>query len=89
MAVIKQMDKKILDRINLDFCEEQKDRVIDELSSIELKHVMAESQYNLENTRLSILKLAKGDVSEVIALTKRAKIDFRDIILWATQEKGI
>ncbi len=81
------MNQTILDQINRDFAEAQRETVINELSSINLTHVMAESEYNLENTRLSILKLAKGDVNRVVQLTKSAKIDFRDVIMWAGQEQ--
>jgi hypothetical protein len=81
------MDKKILDIVNRDFSGEQKELVINELSSIGLNHVMAASEYNLQSTRLSILKLAKGDITQVINFTESAKIDFRDVIMWATQEK--
>lgn len=80
------MDKIIVDRINKDFKVEEIELVIKELSSIGLNHVMAESEYNLKNTRAAILKLANGDLNEVIELTKSAKIDFRDVIMWATQE---
>jgi len=81
------MDKDIIDSIHRDFKSEEVALVINELSSITLKHVMAESEYNLRNTRLSILKLAKGDSSKVIELTKCAKIDFRDVIMWAMEEE--
>ncbi len=84
---IGQMDKIITDRVHQNFKTEDIELVIDELSSITLNHVMAASEYNLKNTRLSILKLAKGDVNEVIELTKSAKIDFRDVIMWAMQEE--
>ncbi|AXT54606.1 hypothetical protein D1815_02140 [Aquimarina sp. AD1] len=83
------MDNEILDIINNDFKIEQRNSVIKELSSINLNHVMAESEYNLKNTRMSILYLAKGEYSEVVELTKRAKIDFRDVIMWATEEKNL
>lgn len=53
------------------------------LSSIGLEHVMSESEHNLENTKRAILQLAKGDVKEVIDLVEQAKIDFRNVILWA------
>jgi hypothetical protein len=79
------MTDKVIERINLDFEEEQRPLVIYELFSIESKHVMAESQYNLDNTRLAILKLAQGDLQHVIYFTEKAKIDFRDVILWASQ----
>ena len=81
------MNKEILEIINRDFKEEQRELVIRELSSIGLNHVMAESEYNLENTRLSILKLAKGNLNEVIELIEAAKIDFRNVIMWATYEE--
>ncbi|SHJ20641.1 hypothetical protein [Flavobacterium haoranii] len=61
--------------------------VIDELSSITLKDVMAESEYNLLNTRMAILKIAKGNVEEVKEFTKCAKLDFRDLIIWSMQDK--
>ena len=81
------MDLTIIDSIDKDFDSAEKELVINELLSIDLSHVMAASEYNLKNTRLAILKLAKGELREVIELTKRAKIDFRDVIMWAMQEK--
>ena len=81
------MDQIVIDTINQDFHSEEAVLVTDELFSIGLHHVMAKSEGNLRNTRLSILQLAKGDANQVTELTKRAKIDFRDVILWATQEK--
>lgn len=76
-----------MEMITRDFSEDQKELVIKELSSIESKHVMAESDYNLENTRLSILKRAHGNVQQVIHFTQKAKIDFRDVIMRAMQEE--
>ena len=81
------MDEKTINVINEQFSREEAQIVINELNSIGLHHVMANSETNLTNTHLSILKLAKGDVDEVVALTKHAKIDFRDVIMWATQER--
>lgn len=83
---MKELSTTIRDIIHHDFRAEQRERVIQELSSITLEHVMAASDYNLENTRLSILTLAKGDVDQLIRLTHLAKIDFRDVILWATRD---
>ncbi len=80
------MDQTITDIVNRDFKLEERELVMNELASIDLNHVMARSLYNLKNTRLSILKLANGDLNNVIELTKSAKIDFRDVIMWATQE---
>jgi hypothetical protein len=83
---MEQLNDAILNIVHRDFAGAQTERVIRELSSIGLNHVMGGSDYNLENTRLSILALAKGDLNQVIYLTERAKIDFRDVILWATQD---
>lgn len=49
------MDEEILNIINNDFKIEQRNSVIKELSSINLNHVMVESEYNLKNTKMSIL----------------------------------
>ena len=81
------MDKEIIDKINLNFKPEEVALVTNEISSITLNHVMAASEYNLRNTRFAILKLAKGNVNDVVELTKCAKIDFRDVIMWAMEEK--
>jgi len=81
------MDKGVFKIINEDFKEELRGTVIKELFSIGLNHVMAKSEDNLKSTRLSILYLAKGKLSEVIELTKRAKIDFRDVIMMAIKER--
>ncbi len=81
------MEKEILDIINNDFKIEQRESVIKELSSIGLHHVMAKSEYNLKNTRISVLYLANGSLEKIINLTKIAKTDFRDVIMWAIQKK--
>lgn len=80
------MNKELLEKISQEFHPGEIELVKNELSSIKLSHVMAESEYNLNNTRFSILKLAKGDLNEVIKFTEAAKIDFRDVIMWAMQE---
>ena len=81
------MDNEILDIILNDFAPEQRNSVVEELTSINLNHVMCESEFNLKNTRMSILYLAKGSLSSITELTKSAKIDFRDVIMWAAEEK--
>lgn len=81
------MDKILTDIILNDFKPKDVDLVINELSSITLKHVMAEFEYNLLNTRFAILKLAKGNIEQVKEFTKCAKIDFRDVIMWSIQDK--
>ena len=83
------MKQEIIDLINKDFSKEKRMIVTQYLSSINLKHVMAESEYNLENTLLSILYLADGNIDSIIELTERVKIDFRDVILWAQQKKNL
>ncbi len=49
---------------------------------------MAESEENLSNTRLAILQLAKGNLEKVVDLTAQAKVDFRDIIYWLSQDSN-
>ncbi len=84
---IYKMNKKIIENINIDFSEEERELVISELSSLKRSNAMASSEYNLYHTRFSILKLAKWDINKVIEFTKFAKIDFRDVIMWAMQDK--
>lgn len=83
--MVKLLDQ-MLEIIQQEYPLEQQEFVQKELLTIELKHVMANSEYNLNNTRYAVLHLAKGDVEEVIKLTEAAKIDFRDVIMWAMEE---
>jgi len=76
----------LLERIIRDFEENDHNAVIAELFSIHLNHVMAHSEYNLTQTRYAILTLANGDLKDVIEYTKAAKIDFRDVIMWAMEK---
>ncbi len=69
-----------------DFPEEQQEVVIGEISTVQLRHVMAESEYNLLNTHLAILTLAVGNIEDFRFYVERAKIDFRDVIMWAMSE---
>lgn len=78
------MTDNILAIIRRDFNQEQSILVTTQLASINLTHVMAASETNVEATRLAILKLAKGDLEKVIRLTEHAKSDFRDVIMWAS-----
>lgn len=79
------MEEKLHQIIGEDFREIDKSEVVALLESVKPKHVMDESEFNLLSTRFAILKLAKGDVDEVCRLTDAAKVDFRDVIYWASQ----
>lgn len=77
------LSQSILKAVNETFKKADKSSVIDQLESITLDHVMADSEYNLLNTRLAVVQLSNGDMNELIAMTKAAKTDFRDVISWA------
>ncbi|MDH5178307.1 MAG: hypothetical protein OEZ39_09150 [Gammaproteobacteria bacterium] len=79
--------QSIIAHLENDYSSFDKMKVIQLLDEVKPEHVMAGSEYNLLNTRYSILYLAKGDVAEVAQLVECAKIDFRDVIYWATMEK--
>lgn len=79
------MDIKVMEIINNEFSEQEREVVINHLASITLQHVMAESKQNLLYTRLSILKLAKGNFEDLVCYVEAAKKDFRDVIYWASQ----
>jgi hypothetical protein len=81
------MNNQIQSKIIADFIESELTAALNELQSITLQHVMAESQFNLDNTWFAILKLSKGNLNELRSLVKAAKVDFRDVIYWATLEK--
>lgn len=87
------LDQTIIDTINQQFIPEEVPLVINELASLKTtyeqqKNTMAASKHNLHNTHQAILKLAKGNANEVVELTQCAKVDFRDVIMWAMEEKN-
>lgn len=81
------MNTEIQEKIDADFEKTIRIAVLEELQSIEPKHVMAQSDDYVFQTRLVILELAKGSLKTVIELTKAAKIDFRDVLMWAHEER--
>ncbi|MGD1840487.1 MAG: hypothetical protein ACFB0B_06265 [Thermonemataceae bacterium] len=80
------MEKIIISKIEKDFEAQKQQEVMALLSSITLEHVMG-GTYNLHNTRMAILTLAKGNLQEVITLTESAKTDFRDVIYCVRLDK--
>ncbi len=82
------MEEKLHQIISEDFRQIDVNEVTELLESIQSKHVMDQSEYNLLSTRFAILKLAKGDVKEVFRLTEAAKIDFRDVIYYASKSEN-
>ena len=55
------------------------------VESIKLIHVMAGSETNLFLTKMAVLKLSNGDLVKLKELTIAAKVDFRDVIMWASK----
>ena len=81
-----KLSQIILDQIEKDFEEKDHTFVTDQLLTITLSHVMANSEGLLESTRRSILNLAQGDLKQVEPLVQNAKTDFRDIIYWNSKK---
>lgn len=69
-----------------DFDDADHELAISELNSITLDHVMANSRKNLKKTRTAVLHLSKGDLNKLGEYVEAAKIDFRDVIYWASLE---
>lgn len=78
------MDQEIIYIVNKSFKEADRALVISELSTLKLSHVW-ESQHNLNATLKAILKLSVKGVEDVSYYTKCARVDFRDVIMWASE----
>lgn len=79
------MDESIINKVVNDFDTRYHKEVLSLLSSIGLHHVMANSEINLLNTRLAVLHISQGSISQLKDYVKAAKTDFRDVILWALE----
>jgi uncharacterized protein YegL len=83
LGMLKAKFKQIVIR---DFNAAEQAQALADLESITLQHVMAESQTNLDNAWQAILDLSRGDLPELQRLVAAAKLDFRDVIYWASLE---
>lgn len=81
------MNKELLNQIAAEFSESDYEKAISEMQTLTLKYVMANCQTNLDNTWKAIIELSNGDLEKLKELVEAAKIDFRDVIYWATLEK--
>ena len=80
------MKDEILQRVEADFPASDRSDALAELQRLSLQDVMANSQVNLDNTLMAALQLSEGDLSRLRSLIDAAKIDFRDVIYWATRK---
>jgi len=82
------MKRDINEKIVADYAPEERKSVISALSKLTLKHVMAQSEWNLLSARKAILALAKGEFDKIPDLVEAVQQDFRDVIYWVwLQEK--
>jgi len=80
------MDSSYRSRIIKDFGIDDCELVLAELESISLKHVMANSQPQLDTARSIIISNSKGNLDNLGALVELAKIDIRDILVMASNK---
>ena len=74
------MKEKIKELIRESFSEDDYELVLSELESVNLSHVMANSESQLDSVLKYILILSEGDLNRVERYVARAKIDCRDIL---------
>ena len=77
------MEVEINNIIEKNFPVKKRQKVNNLINSITLDHVMAQSEYNLYNTRMAVLHLANGDLNQIKEMVVAAKQDFRDVIMSA------
>lgn len=71
--------------VDKSFDADDRELAFRKLKSITLRHVMANSQTNLDLTWAAILQLCERDINKLDQLVNIAKLDFRDIIYMASQ----
>lgn len=80
------MNTNIDAKISEMFSPSDLDEALSLVKSID-KDMTMESEGNLENTRLAVVTLSKGSLDELRHYVNRAKQDFRDVVMWAHEEK--
>ncbi len=81
------LDEALKTKIRNEFNQEEFLAVKEALLSVSLAHVMANSEYNLNNTRHAIVQLAQGNMDVLKNMVDAAKLDFRNVILWASEQE--
>ncbi len=79
----KDLERKISD----DFTSKEQEKVRQLLSGLTLKHVMAQSEWNLLSAQKAILTLAKGNLKKIPQFVTAAQKDFRDVIYWVSLDQ--
>jgi hypothetical protein len=76
----------MIERIRRDFADAEQETAVSLLQSVKRHHVMAGSDFNIAITRVALLDLADGDLAELKRCTSIAQLDFREVILMATEK---
>jgi len=82
------LTEDIFRKIREDFEPEDYSLVEQALLSVTQDHVMAKSDYNLNNARNAILALSEGSLEQVTHFAECARKDFRDVIYWVWLRDG-
>lgn len=80
------MEKSLLDIVYNEYHQLEHDQIKETFENLASEDEMTNSEANLSNTVHAILKLAKGNMVELRRLTECAKVDFRDVLYWASLE---
>ncbi len=81
------MNPQLTELIEKTFAPEDREAAIEQVASIELRHVMANSRYNLNNARTAVVELAEGSLEKLALFVQNAKTDFRDVVWWASLKR--
>ena len=80
------MTREIDKLIREHFPEGDHPEVLSELARLSAEEVMAGSEFNLNNARCAAIYLSGGNIEDLRRYIDAAKVDFRDVIMWAMQQ---
>jgi len=79
------MNNEIKKLVRESFSEVDIELVFSELETLNLSHVMANSQSQLDSVLKGILKLSECDPNRICTYVAAAKTDCRDILYWSSE----
>lgn len=80
-----EFNQKTIEKIKNDFEDKDFDAVEQILGNISLSKRMSDEEITIDELRLAILKMANGNLREVLNFSKLAKRGYRDIIKWSNK----
>lgn len=83
MAGLSEQTREIIQRLFSPESQAQARNILSEECGNNLPFSEAEDEHGLERVRFAALKLSEGNLNQLRSVAEHAKVDARDVLMWA------